>query len=48
MELYDHVIMAYHFPINKKERFGKYLWGLLTPVERTHFINKYYIDKFNN
>lgn len=48
MEIYDHVIMAYHLPNSEKERFGKYLWGLLIPRERTGFINKYYIDKFDN
>jgi hypothetical protein len=39
--------MAYHLPIKEKERFGKYLWGLLTPEERTRFINVYYVDKFD-
>jgi len=47
MEVYDHVIMAYHLPIKEKERFGKYLWGLLTPEERTRFINVYYVDNFD-
>ena len=47
MEIYDHIIMAYYLPTKKKESFVKYLWGLLTPCERTSFINKYYVDKFD-
>ena len=47
MEIYDHIVMAYYLPTKKKESFVKYLWGLLTPSERTNFINKYYVDKFD-
>ena len=43
----DYEIMFFKDNANNTYRKVRQIWGLFTPFERTSFINKYIIDKFD-
>jgi len=44
LEVRYHEIMYFKDNKTNTERKIRLIWGILTPVERTRFINKYIID----
>ena len=44
-EITDFIFIAFHRDVSVNiTRKIRFLWGILTPIERTRFINKYIIE----